>query len=383
MALDPHNPLPLYYQLYSVIKMSISRAELKPGQALPSERKLAELHNVSRITVVKAIDLLEREDLVEKQQGRGTFVKNQRESAKPIATLAFLAGGLIHPYHYSIQMGIAKVAAQKQVHLNVLAHYQTINQNSSYELDELSARIDGLLVYPKSQDDARFYRELTERGLPLVMIDRYLPDVEADSVVFDEEYASYQLTQALIRRGHKKLAFVNYREPDASSSRNRLAGFARALKNNNLNFTEDNVWLELYANYYPLEQSHSQSHLTKLLQDKLETSKVTALVAVNHDVAERLSHDLMLINSERAHHAIVGSGNSDYGLNVEVTAFGHKHPADYSPFHFAIAMQPGEILGKRATELLLERLQNKTSPLNHERIPIEVLYREGGEKQKI
>ena len=87
----------------------------------------------------------------------------------------------------------------------------------------------------------------------------------------------------------------------------------------------------------------------------------------------------MLINSERAHLAVVGSGNSDYGLDLEVSAFGHKHPADYSPFHIAIAMQPGEVLGKRAAELLLERLQNKSTPLKHERIPLEILYRDGGE----
>jgi DNA-binding LacI/PurR family transcriptional regulator len=379
MQIDPQNPMPLYYQLYSILKASITRGELAPGDALPAERKLADSHNISRITVVKAIDLLEKDTLVQRQQGRGTFVLAKQAKQARTLTLGFLAGGLIHPYHYGIQMGIAKVASHARVNLNVLAHYHTSYQTSTYELDELSSRIDGLIVYPRGERDASFYEQLAQRGLPLVMVDRYLTGIDADTVTFDDEFTAYHLTEILLQRGHTRVAFVNYSEPDVSSSRNRLQGFAKALQNRDLVVSEDNVWLDLYADYLPLEQSHSQTHLTQRLLDKLEETKVTALVAINHDVAARLAYDLMLISSERAHLAATGNTGSDYTLRVEVTAFGHKHPADYSPFHIAVAMQPGEALGKHAAEMLLARLNKPDQPPHHERLPIEILHHVGSE----
>lgn len=381
MQIDPQNPMPLYYQLYSILKTSIARGELAPGDALPAERKLADIHNVSRITVVKAIDLLEKDTLVERQQGRGTFVLAKHAQPTRTPTLGFLAGGLTHPYHHSIQMGIAKVASQARVNLNVLAHYHTSHRTSTYELDELSSRIDGLIVYPKGEGDASFYAQLSQRGLPLVMVDRYLTGINADIVTFDDKLTSYHLTEILLQRGHTRVAFVNYSEPDVSSSRNRLQGFANALHNRDLVVNEDNVWLDLYADYLPLEQSRSQTHLTQRLLDKLEETRVTALVAINHDVAARLAYDLMLISSERAHLAANGDGDSDYNLRMEVTSFGHKHPADYSPFHIAIAMQPGEALGKRAAETLLARLQAPDQSPHHERLPIEILHHGGHDLQ--
>ena len=89
------------------------------------------------------------------------------------------------------------------------------------------------------------------------------------------------------------------------------------------------MWLEPYADYAPFEyasfeEGRSHAHLTEALAAKLAETGVDALVAVNHDVSERLQHDLMLLHAERAR-------PGPAGLGVEVAGFGHKHPADYGP----------------------------------------------------
>ena len=248
-TVDASSPLPLYYQVYRSLLGRIREDEYAPGDALPPERRLTELYGVSRITVVKALDLLERDGVIERQHGRGTFVREPEETAPP-PTLAFLPGGLVHPYHYSVQVGIARVAAERRANLNVLAHYRGVNGS----VDELFSRVAGFIVYPKGQESARLYRELLERALPLVMVDRYLDGVEADAVVFDDEVAAYKLTRHLLRRGHTRLAFVDHREPEVSASKDRLAGFFRALRDAGLGADSRNdaqVWLE-YADYAPL-----------------------------------------------------------------------------------------------------------------------------------
>jgi GntR family transcriptional regulator len=76
---------PLYQRLAETLSRRIAAGELAPGQALPPERKLAEEHDVSRVTVRHAIEQLARDGLVEQRRGSGTYV-TQRVS-QPLSVL--------------------------------------------------------------------------------------------------------------------------------------------------------------------------------------------------------------------------------------------------------------------------------------------------------
>lgn len=69
--------LPKYDQIASDLRGKIVRGELTTGQALPSERELTEKWGVSRATVVKALDVLRQEGLVETRQGTGSTVRER------------------------------------------------------------------------------------------------------------------------------------------------------------------------------------------------------------------------------------------------------------------------------------------------------------------
>lgn len=69
-----NNPLPLYYQLKEILIELIDNEELKPGDAIPTERELCEIHGISRMTARKAIVDLATEGIVYREQGKGTFV---------------------------------------------------------------------------------------------------------------------------------------------------------------------------------------------------------------------------------------------------------------------------------------------------------------------
>jgi GntR family transcriptional regulator len=64
---------PLYHQLAQTLRAQIRSGAIPAGQQLPPERELMEIYQVSRNTVRLAIDALEREGLVDRDQGRGTF----------------------------------------------------------------------------------------------------------------------------------------------------------------------------------------------------------------------------------------------------------------------------------------------------------------------
>lgn len=70
--------MPAYQRIQGGIRKRIESAELRPGDPVASERELAKLHKVSLMTARHALVGLEREGLVERRRGAGTFVASPR-----------------------------------------------------------------------------------------------------------------------------------------------------------------------------------------------------------------------------------------------------------------------------------------------------------------
>src|SRR5688572_24402737 len=70
---------PLYKEVKIRLTRGLAAGEWKPGEAIPSESRLAERFNVSIGTIRKAIDELVAERILLRQQGRGTFVATHTE----------------------------------------------------------------------------------------------------------------------------------------------------------------------------------------------------------------------------------------------------------------------------------------------------------------
>ncbi|HUN61377.1 MAG TPA: GntR family transcriptional regulator [Candidatus Sulfotelmatobacter sp.] len=74
MSLRARNGLPAYQKIQGAVRRVIESGGLRPGDAVPSERKLARLHDVSLMTARHALATLEQEGVVERRRGIGTFV---------------------------------------------------------------------------------------------------------------------------------------------------------------------------------------------------------------------------------------------------------------------------------------------------------------------
>ena len=86
-VISPAAPGPLYQQIVDGLKREISEGRLAAGTALPSFRQLAEKLMVSLITVKRAYEELEREGIIFRRQGLGTFVaENGDDRSREIKT---------------------------------------------------------------------------------------------------------------------------------------------------------------------------------------------------------------------------------------------------------------------------------------------------------
>jgi DNA-binding GntR family transcriptional regulator len=78
--IDLSSPVPKYFQIYTEIKRAVEEDLYVEGDMLYSESELQSFFKVSRVTVRKALEELEREGYIERIAGRGTVVQNYKNA---------------------------------------------------------------------------------------------------------------------------------------------------------------------------------------------------------------------------------------------------------------------------------------------------------------
>ncbi len=73
------SPHKIYLQLYDSIKNMIETGEALPNEKLPSIRQIAIKFDINTLTVLKAYDLLEKNNYIFKLSGKGCFVKEKNK----------------------------------------------------------------------------------------------------------------------------------------------------------------------------------------------------------------------------------------------------------------------------------------------------------------
>ncbi|MFN2222973.1 MAG: GntR family transcriptional regulator [Candidatus Promineifilaceae bacterium] len=72
--LDRSSKVPLYHQLYEILRVKIIDGQWPTGTMIPPESELCSIYQVSQITARQALDNLVSDGLIYRQRGRGSFV---------------------------------------------------------------------------------------------------------------------------------------------------------------------------------------------------------------------------------------------------------------------------------------------------------------------
>ena len=360
---DLNNPLPRYYQVYVSLKDRILEGKFAYGDALPSERQLAIDYGVSRITIVKALDLLVDDDLIVRQHGRGNFVQDSTgaEITTEECKIAFCVPTPSETYIFSILLGATKFATTKRIQMQIVEIGE--GEEETQEIRRLiNQGFDGLILFSRStQYNSTFYRELKEIAFPFVMMDRYSPEVPTDYVVFDDENTCYRLTESLIEAGHSQIAILLGSEMTVTAVKKRLNGYRKALKDHGLIYNPDWVGKNIYdvLNLDPNVLDNLKTTYTMFLENTHQHAP-SAVISINATIAEMADSALSKIQLELLHVVInTDAKNIDYNINISQAAISHKQlRLNLTPL-VALAIQSGENLGAKAVELLLDRIRQK------------------------
>ena len=97
---------PVFLQIVEQIKYAAASGTLKPGDAVPGIRPLAEKLRVNRNTVAKAYQELEREGVVETRAGKGCFISDNhsplKKSFRQQAIREAVDAAIVQAHHFQI-----------------------------------------------------------------------------------------------------------------------------------------------------------------------------------------------------------------------------------------------------------------------------------------
>jgi GntR family transcriptional regulator len=117
--LDPKTGMPFYRQIIDQIKFGIATGKLKVGEQLPTVRALAVELKVNLNTVAKAYKELEIQNVLETQQGTGTFISevkvqiSAREKNNKLKEICSEFAAIAFSYGFSISDVISQLQKTK------------------------------------------------------------------------------------------------------------------------------------------------------------------------------------------------------------------------------------------------------------------------------
>lgn len=96
----------------------------------------------------------------------------------------------------------------------------------------LKRQVDGFIIAP-AEGTGEQIKALFQKKIPLVLIDRYFPEISTNYVVLDNYQATYNATSHLIEKGFKRIAIVAYKL-SLIHMKDRIRGYLEAMKSHNL-----------------------------------------------------------------------------------------------------------------------------------------------------
>lgn len=144
----------------------------------------------------------------------------------------------VFPFYMKMYNSINK--QMSQFHYSVIMEAITSKMLAEHRMPDIvtERKVDGVIVLGQMKSD--YLKVLRENKLPVVYLDFYDRTMEVPSVINDNMYGTYMLTNYLVAMGHKKIAYVGSIDATASIL-DRYLGYYRSLLTHQLKMPDDYI----------------------------------------------------------------------------------------------------------------------------------------------
>lgn len=216
---------------------AIAASEYAAGEFIPSENELSRQFHLSRPTIRKALLLLEKDGLIVRQPGKGRIVMGRNRSRKaangPQLGLNMLyVTPLNHFNHFYTPaiMAILHECSREGIKLNL------IPANDLEKIDKKT--LNGVIWLAATEKQIKQLEIMADERFPVVLINRISERPDISYVSMDHQQGALAGVEYLAGCGHRNIAFIGG-PCEEYPCRERLRGYGRALRNNNIPFNDE------------------------------------------------------------------------------------------------------------------------------------------------
>ncbi len=366
LSINHNSAVPLHTQLRRQFRSRIVSGRWAPGTRLPSESRLQRELNVSRNTVRQALREMESEGLIERIPGRGTFVARELPREQERCLVAIVISSF--DSQLDVLSGAERVARDNECLFVFYNHQGNYHEERRILARLVEQGVSGVLLWSCAPTGTPL-PSLQGQGaslLPVVMLDRNPSGLPADFVTSDNVAGGGMAVRHLQQLGHRRIVCLSHDRDDLVPVDERIQGYRAAMATAG-HAESAATWIlptggELTLPATLRTSNNPESITMRTLGRRLQEERPEAIFAINDHMALlalRAAQGLGL--RVPGDLSIVGYDNADYG-------------AAFTP-PLTTVEQSYETMGRRAMELLLERIAGLTAPPHTVRVPVTLYER--------
>lgn len=351
ITLENTPDVPLVKQLEEQLRNQIQGGILKPGDKLPSMRKLAEQLGVSVIITKQAFNTLTTEGFLYSAPKSGVFVAE----ALPVRNIALILPS-VELEQIPRMVRATRESLPKSFQLVVEAPSSGYDGQIDLMRNISKSHISGIILYtPAERSYAPLIQEALTPDIPCIQSSFELDGLQLDSITEDGFAMGQTAMSYLIQKGHHRIGLINTIS-DSRTFRDRTAGMDSALKSIGQSFeTLPKEICRLNLSTEPAELATA-----RLLEKHPD---LTAIIGGNAQITLGIFRALQ--RSGRS----VPDDVSLIAMELDLPVFEYTSPK------ITAVDKPLEQIYSRAVELLIERIDNPDLPLRSIHFPPELKER--------
>jgi len=267
-------------------------------------------------------------------------------------TIGVIVPDSANPFFAEVARGVEDASFEERYNVILCNSDGDLEKELLYTNVLTAKQVDGIL-FVAAGVSTEHIRALQEDRVPLVVVDRTIPDVSVDEVLTDNIHGGEMVTSHLIDLGHRRIGCITG-PSDVTPSADRVAGYQKALRDADIPIDESII----LRGDFQYSSGHQVAHELLGMDDP-----PTAVFACN---------DLMAVG--------VISAARELGLRVpedlSVAGFDDVPLASFTNPPLTTIAQPKYEMGALATRLLLERMQDHDNSPRHELLSTRLVIRQ-------
>jgi len=268
-------------------------------------------------------------------------------------TLALVLSDVTNPFWTTVARGVEDAASRQGFTVFLCNTDENEAKQAEYLSVLLRKRVDGILLVP-ARSTPEPVKMIQKQAIQVVVMDRRVPGADVDIVRCSSTQGAYDLVTHLLEQGHRHITMLSG-PADVATAHERVAGCRQAFAA----FPVPAATLSVLEGEFTVESGYAMAQ-----QAIAQTTRPTALFAANNFIAIGALKALRELGV-RVPEDICVVGFDDLPVSLVVEPF------------LTVVAQPAYEMGRRATEVLLQRIANPAAtPYQEVLLPTQLIIRQ-------